>query len=313
MKIAYFYPSQSVVKKDITFLKHFPSNVEILHNTCDNSVDLIYVATLSQLNRALQSKQMFNKPVICWVWDLPYNSQTEWDLPPQGLSENSNRPNDCANKAHLLSLCDGLISASKWTQSVLKNKYGLSSEQIYFHIDTEELDSIKSTEKTNRIIQISRYFWNKKFENTIYSTTELDNEVGLVGIRQGTYFPILQNNAHSNVVFYENQSRENTIKLLKSSEILVSPSVFEGWGISPIEALYCGVSVLLSDLPVFQEVYEDTVLYHDRFDKDDMKEKLTRLSRDKELQTSIVKRGQLKIKDFTPEKFANRLFKILTQ
>jgi glycosyltransferase involved in cell wall biosynthesis len=313
VKIAYFYPSQSIVKKDITFLKHFPSNVEILHNTCDNSVDLIYVATLSQLSKALQAKRMFNKPVVCWVWDLPYNSQTEWDLPPQGLSENSNRPNDCMNKAHLLSLCDVLISASKWTQSVLKNQYGLSSEQIYFHIDTEELDSVKVTEKTNRIIQISRYFWNKKFENTIYSTTELDNEVGLVGVRQGNYFSVLQNNTHPNVIFYENQSRENTIKLLKSSEILVSPSVFEGWGISPIEALHCGVPVLLSDLPVFQEVYEDTVLYHNRFDKDDMKEKLTRLSKDKELQTNIVKQGQLKIKDFTPEKFANRLLKILTR
>ena len=114
-----------------------------------------------------------------------------------------------------------------------------------------------------------------------------------------------------NAKLYENISRIEIIKLLKSSEILVSPSVFEGWGISPIEALYCNTAILVSDLPVFQEVYEDTVLYHNRFNKDDMKEKLKMLTKNKELQKQIIKQGKLKIQDFTPERFAKEFKKLI--
>lgn len=86
----------------------------------------------------------------------------------------------------------------------------------------------------------------------------------------------------------------------------------QGWGINPIEALHCDIPVLLSDLPVFQEVYEDSVLYHNRFDKDDMKYKLEMLNTNHDLQKKILNNGKLKIKDFTSKLFATRILKAIT-
>ena len=311
MKISFYYPSQSIVKKDLIFLEYLPE-IEILHNTCDSTCDLIYVSTMGMLPQAIQAKNQYNKPLISWVWDLPYNSQTEWDLTTDGLNENKHRPQDCNYKANLLKQCDKVISASKWTQKVLKENYNIDSEQIYFYINQKELDAIPSVSKTNRIIQISRFAWNKKWEHTLYSTKDLDYEISLVGVKQTqTYFNYMNKFVNENTKLYQNIPRTKTLELLKSSEILVSPSVFEGWGISPVEALHCNTSVLLSDLPVFQEVYEDTVLYHDRFNREDMKEKLNRLVKDKDLQKKIIEKGKLKIKDFNPKRFSEDFKRII--
>jgi glycosyltransferase involved in cell wall biosynthesis len=41
---------------------------------------------------------------------------------------------------------------------------------------------------------------------------------------------------------------------LKKAQLLVFPSLFEGFGLPPVEAQYCGTRVLAFDLPVLREV-----------------------------------------------------------
>lgn len=315
MKISYFYPSQEVVAKDLLFCEH--TGYEFLHGTCDSSVDLIYAASVSVLPQAMRAREKFNKPIACWCWDIPYNWRDEWGMSAEGIKHNLHRDSVNNTRVSLLKKCDLIISASKWTQDVLKDKYGLSSEQIYFYIDTKGIDLIPDQKKENKIVQISRYFYNKKFEHSIMATKDL-NDYKLIFMGTGLnsdYGRSLQdcsNRFNKKVIFYERLPREKLVLELKKSKILVSPSVFEGWGITPIEALHCNIPVLLSDLEVFKEVYGDSVLYHKRHDVDDMAEKLERLVVDKDLQNRIVNNCQSIITDFTAEKFAGRWKKIIS-
>lgn len=314
MKISYFYPSQKVVAKDVLFCEH--TGYEFLHGTCDSSVDLIYAASVSVLPQAMAAKEKFNKPIACWCWDIPYNWRNEWGMSTEGLKHNAHRDSINNRTVSLLKKCDLIISASKWTQNVLKDRYGLSSEQIYFYIDTKGIDSIPNQKKENKIAQISRYFYNKKFEHSIMAAKDLnDYELVFMGVGLNSdYGRSLQrcsNKFNSGVVFHEGLARNKLLVELKKSKILVAPSVFEGWGITPIEALYCKIPVLLSDLDVFKEVYGDSVLYHKRHDAEDMKEKLEMLVADRTLQNKIVNDCQSIISDFTPEKFALRWNKVI--
>jgi glycosyltransferase involved in cell wall biosynthesis len=43
--------------------------------------------------------------------------------------------------------------------------------------------------------------------------------------------------------------------LLKSSKLLIFPSVFEGWGLAVAEALACGLPVVAYDIPALREVF----------------------------------------------------------
>lgn len=52
-------------------------------------------------------------------------------------------------------------------------------------------------------------------------------------------------------------SDEELYSLIENAELLVQPSRYEGFGIPPLEALWLGTKVVLSDIPVFREVYGD--------------------------------------------------------
>jgi len=308
MNISIFYPSQGIVAKDLLFCKY--TNHQFLDQVCNPSTDLIYACSASVLPQAFAAKQYYKKPLVCWCWDIPFNWR-QWNMSDSGIMLNSGRDQDNNKKIELLKKCDLVISASKWTQQVLKD-YGISSEQIYFYINIEEISAIPEQTKKKHIIQISRYFYNKKFEHSILALPE-GYTMNLIGTGLNSMYgnELKQYAIGRKIVFNDNMSRIDTIKALKSAQILVSPSVFEGWGITPVEALYCGIPVLLSDLEVFKEVYGDNVLYHKKNDPVDMKQKLELLISDKKLQKKIIKDCKSIIAEFTPEKFAKRWEKCL--
>ncbi len=43
----------------------------------------------------------------------------------------------------------------------------------------------------------------------------------------------------------------------QKAKLLVQPSLYEGFGMPPLEALYLGTNVVISDIPVFKEIYAD--------------------------------------------------------
>ena len=58
------------------------------------------------------------------------------------------------------------------------------------------------------------------------------------------------------------------------AELFVFPSLYEGFGIPPLEALACGTQVLVSDIPVFKEAYGEAANYFKNNDLADLEDKL---------------------------------------
>lgn len=63
--------------------------------------------------------------------------------------------------------------------------------------------------------------------------------------------------------------------LYRQCRLLVQPSLYEGFGMPPLEALSQGTNVVLSDIPVFQEIYRDLpVTFFKAGDSADLADKL---------------------------------------
>jgi glycosyltransferase involved in cell wall biosynthesis len=63
--------------------------------------------------------------------------------------------------------------------------------------------------------------------------------------------------------------------LYKNAALLVQPSLYEGFGLPPLEALSLGTNALISDIPVFREIYaEYPVHFFKQNDSGDLAEKL---------------------------------------
>jgi len=57
------------------------------------------------------------------------------------------------------------------------------------------------------------------------------------------------------IIFTGKISNEELFQIIEHATLLVQPSRYEGFGIPPLEALYLGCPVLLSDIPVLKEIY----------------------------------------------------------
>ena len=70
-------------------------------------------------------------------------------------------------------------------------------------------------------------------------------------------------------------------ELYRTSTLLVQPSLYEGFGLPPLEALSLGTKALISDIPVFKEIYEGfPVVFFKSGDSDDLAEKLVSCAND---------------------------------
>lgn len=70
-------------------------------------------------------------------------------------------------------------------------------------------------------------------------------------------------------------SDEELKHLYSSAKLLIQPSLYEGFGMPPMEALISGTNVVISDIPVFKEIYKDfPVTYFNVSDSEDLCNKM---------------------------------------
>jgi glycosyltransferase involved in cell wall biosynthesis len=92
----------------------------------------------------------------------------------------------------------------------------------------------------------------------------------------------------------------------------VYPSVYEGFGLPPLEAMACGSPIAVSDIPAHREVCGSSAIYFDPFDPEDLSSKLEMLLRlDHSLRTSHIEGGLNRAASYSWERAASETWRIL--
>jgi glycosyltransferase involved in cell wall biosynthesis len=115
-----------------------------------------------------------------------------------------------------------------------------------------------------------------KREGFITGDTEIAAQAGELGDR---------------VVFTGHVTDDLLHLLVAHATALVFPSLYEGFGLPPIEAMAAGCPVLASNAASIPEVCGDAALYCDPRSVDDMAAKLVQITQDGDLRHELVRRG----------------------
>lgn len=106
-------------------------------------------------------------------------------------------------------------------------------------------------------------------------------------------------------------SDEKLVNLYRRAACFIFPSVYEGFGLPPLEAMACGCPVLASDIPVVREVCADAAMYFNPIDIDDIRKTIEQFFADMEhLRPILQKRGADNVKRFEWEKAAREFVRI---
>jgi glycosyltransferase involved in cell wall biosynthesis len=102
-------------------------------------------------------------------------------------------------------------------------------------------------------------------------------------------------------------------KIYAAAEVLVMPSIVEGFGLPVVEAMACGTPVVASRVASLPEVGGDAVLYFDPTNPEELAAQIARVLDSSELRTEMRDRGIQRAKQFTWPEAALRHIDIYNQ
>lgn len=134
--------------------------------------------------------------------------------------------------------------------------------------------NIKKHKGLSTLLEAYRILIDKGFKRKLYIVGNAENF--RTGDKQ--VFDYISSFPNDKIVFTGKISDCEIQKLYYNASLLVQPSFYEGFGMPPLEALYNGTRVVLSDIPVFKEIYNDyPVCFFKTGDSQDLANKIEKV------------------------------------
>lgn len=169
-----------------------------------------------------------------------------------------------------------ILTVSQFSKDEIVKEYRIHPERIYVIGNAwQHISSILADESiisTNGLAKGEYYFalgnlsLNKNFRWIIENAKEHPHNLYVVCGNQvkNSHFNFNQNN-----ILYLGYVTDEQIKaLMTHCKAFIFPSIYEGFGIPPLEALSLGCKVVVSKIPVLIEIFGPSVYYIDPFNPD---------------------------------------------
>ncbi len=138
----------------------------------------------------------------------------------------------------------------------------------------------------------------------------VDYKLVLVGKTSKHFNVTLQSNSQD-VIFTGFVSDTDLSILYKKCDFFVYPSLYEGFGIPPLEAMNNDCAVIVSEIPSLKEVCSDAALYVDPYDMESIKNGMLKMIGDSTLKEVLREKGKSRLNFFDWEKSALKVYNLI--
>ncbi|HPP66324.1 MAG TPA: glycosyltransferase, partial [bacterium] len=90
------------------------------------------------------------------------------------------------------------------------------------------------------------------------------------------------------------------------ADLFVFPSLYEGFGLPPLEAISLRCPVILADIPVLKEIFNDTVLYFNPLSENDMANKMLSVLQNSNIRENLIKMEENRLTFFNKNVIINQ-------
>lgn len=120
---------------------------------------------------------------------------------------------------------------------------------------------------------------------------------------------INQSSCRDKIVMTQFVADEDKSALYNLASLFVYPSIFEGFGLPPVEAMSCGVPVIVSNNSCFPEVIGDAGILIDPYQPEEIYQAMRAVLLDKDLHGMLSARGLKRCKELNWQKAAQDMLR----
>lgn len=217
-----------------------------------------------------------------------------------------------------------VLTVSEFSKKEIVDTLGINAEKIHvvhsnvpFHnkpSKEEVLSFTRNPEAEKYILAVSSMDPRKNFIRLVEAFDKIkDKSVKLyiIGMSFKAFnTPDLQKLIWENVHLPGYIPDEKLQTMYQNALLSVYPSLYEGFGLPPLESMTYGCPVINSDIPALREVSQDAALYVDPYNVDDITQKIEQLLVDEPLRKELQEKGLLQIKKYSWDKSAKQVYEL---
>ena len=175
-----------------------------------------------------------------------------------------------------------IITVSAFSKNELIDNFNFNKNSIttIYNGIGSDWSSTRDYKKNKKLLYVGNFKKHKNLDTLInafikmkYST---DYELILIGgnINSFNSLTLEKINNYNNIKCYGSLPSNKLITHYNSAYLSIFPSIYEGFGLPPLEALACKCPILISDIPAFKEIYKDIACYFDPYDESHLIKKI---------------------------------------
>lgn len=211
-----------------------------------------------------------------------------------------------------------VISISRQTEEALLSWLANRNTKTYYAvinngIDLSEFENHPTEKDNNRLIMVSRFAPSKDQITAIRSMAYIDDRfhLYLVGdgeMRRRCEEAVLSSGLQKRVHFLG--SRADIPQLISSSFIGIQSSNWEGFGLSAVEIMACGIPVIASDVDGLKQVVEGAGLLFEKGNAKNLAAKIASIADNIDLYNSISERCKKRAAEYSIDIMAARYLEV---
>ncbi|MEZ2224004.1 glycosyltransferase family 4 protein [Rhizobium sp. RCC_161_2] len=192
---------------------------------------------------------------------------------------------------------DAVMAPSRSHADALRRTYGMIANlDVVYNSTRFEPPSV---EKEDFVLAVGRWWDDGKNGAVLDEAASLcPTRVLMAGPAEG---PAGQHIAISHAVLLGEMPHQQVTMFMARAGIVVSPSVYEPFGLAALEGARAGAALVLADIPTYRELWNGAALFADPHDPRSFADAINRLSADGTMRTALGALAQMRSREFAAD------------
>jgi glycosyltransferase involved in cell wall biosynthesis len=227
-----------------------------------------------------------------------------------------------------------IIAVSNFTRNDILENYKVSPDKIavtyeacdYFNTvprdeDKEFIRNYGLLDENRGIIKryilyVGNAYPHKNLEALVLAFSKVkEKNLHLVLIGKEDYFykrlkKLTKGKNIRNIIFTDFVPDVGLSAIYRYAQFYIFPSLYEGFGLPPLEAMACGVPVASSNHSCLREILGESAYYFNAKDRKEIIKAIEELLKNEDLKNRLVRLGHERVKNYSWEKMARQTLKI---